>query len=128
MAGTPEDELRALGDFMSEALRSPTPELQPADALPARALERLWHGAEMHVGLGGGPLDRLGADAGAPPASGPYDKGGGLIDADAGALASMPASDLAGPWGGGGVGRKVLQDRCRPSWQSPRGLQQPVPD
>ena len=35
MARTPEDELRALGDFMSEALRSPTPELQPpADALP----------------------------------------------------------------------------------------------
>jgi len=24
--------------------------------------------------------------------------------------------------GEGGVARKVLQDRCRPSWQSPRGL------
>ena len=30
--------------------------------------------------------------------------------------------------GEGGVARKVLQDRCRPSWQSPRGLRNALTD
>ena len=30
--------------------------------------------------------------------------------------------------GEGGVARKVLQDRCRPSWQSPQGLRNALTD